>query len=198
MSKRGGAHKALNPEPRKETFWINKSQAMMKSELASFRISKEGVLGTQCFIYSCLENPFKGNHAAMGYYLMLHQKNLDAGITEIFEASKLLDDICAHFKDTSEVTKTMKLTLEFSSFRVKEGETVEVYATRFERLVQSLGLVNVKNDDGLQATFKAGLVGQEFIFVQTLLTMTTYATFELMKTAVIMYSKSAACSPFRS
>jgi hypothetical protein len=145
----------------------------MKSELASFESSKKEYWTHSCFIYSCLENSFKGNHAAMEYYLMLHQKNLDAGITEFFEASQLLDDICAHFKDTSEVTKT-KLTLKFSSFRVKEGETVEVYATRFERLVQSLGLVNVKNDD---------VVLQEFIFVQTLLTMTTYATFDLMKTA---------------
>jgi nitroreductase len=96
-----------------------------------FESSKKEYWAHSCFIYSCLENSFKGNHAAMEYYLMLHQKNLDAGITELFEASKLLDDICAHFKDTSEVTKT-KLTLEFSSFRVKEGETVEVYATRFE------------------------------------------------------------------
>lgn len=64
---------------------------------------------------------------------------------------------------------------------------------RFERLVQSLlGLLNVTNDEAVfQATFKAVLVGQEFIFVQTLLTMTTYATFDLMKNAVIMYSKSA-------
>ena len=74
-----------------------------------------------------------------------------------------------------------------------------MYATRFERLVQSLGLVNVKNDDAvLQATFKAGLVGSEFLFVQTLLTMTTYATFELMKIAVISYSKSPAAQELRA
>jgi hypothetical protein len=198
MSKRGGAHKALNPEPKKEAFWINKSQPMMKSELASFQSARREYWAHSCYIYSCLENSFKGNHPAREYYLMLHQRNLDAGVTEFFEASKLLDDICTHFKDTSETTKT-KLTLEFSSFLVKAGETVEVYATRFERLVQSLGLVNVKSDDAvLQATFKAGLVGQEFIFVQTLLTMTTYATFELMKTAVIMYSKSAAAVTLRT
>jgi hypothetical protein len=40
MSKRGGAHKALNPKPKKDALWINKTQAMMKSELASFESAK--------------------------------------------------------------------------------------------------------------------------------------------------------------
>ena len=34
----------------------------------------------------------------------------------------------------------IKLALEFSSFKVKNGETIEVYATRFERLLHQLGL----------------------------------------------------------
>jgi hypothetical protein len=198
MSKRGGAHKALNKPPIKESFWVDQTKPMIKSEITSFELATKEFWANSCFIYSSLENSFKGNHAAMEYYLLLHQKNLDAGVTEQFEASKLLDKICHHFKDTSETLKT-KLSLEFSSFKVKENESIEVYATRFERLIQHLGLVSVVHDDAIvQSTFKAGLVGPEFIFVQTLLMMKNYKSFEKMKKSIIAYSKSPAAQTLRA
>ena len=198
MAKRGGAHKALNKPPIQDAFWSNKGQPMTQVETSLFEAAKKEYWSLSCFIYSCLKNSFKSHHSAAEYYLLLHQKNISDGVTEYFDASKLISDICDHFKDSSEVLKT-KLSLEFSSFQVKEGETVEEYSTRFERLIQNLALVNVVNDDAtVQATFQNGLVGNEFIFVQTLLTMTKYKTFQKMKASIISYSKSSAAQNLRA
>ena len=198
MGRRGGAHRSLDAPPEQDSFWQNKTKPIKSRELNAFESATKEYWANSCFIYSALEYSLRDNHPALEYYLLLDQKNIEAGVRDKFDALKMIDEICNHFKDTSEMTKT-KLALEFSSFNVQNGESIEVYATRFERLLQRLGLVNVVYDDAIvQSTFKSGLVGPEFLFVQTLLMMTNYTSFDNMKTAMISYSKSPAAQALRA
>ena len=109
MGMRGGAHKGLNKKPEKDDYWLDKSIPMTKSELKSFEAATKEFWAHSCFIYSKLERSFRGNHAAMEYYQLLHQRNVDSGVTEFFDAMKLIEEVCTYFKDSSAVTKT-KLT----------------------------------------------------------------------------------------